>query len=202
MPRTLLFALSLVCTLLVAACGSPPSIRESSLLTANFEKARRLHFVYRQVELKTTSSYSYGRGAYIADTGFSQFGALLANQAAQAFAEKKVAVASAQVIDESATFPPQGVMGADNTPLPVLLVAPVSGSSQGTKQATSISHVFSVRLLDPRTKRLIWKASIDTRTWSGQDFVMKHAAKTLYDEAYAAKFLGAVAEKMADDGVI
>lgn len=186
---------------LVAGCASPPSVRESSLLVKGHDRAERINFVYRKVEMKTVSSHRYGQGASIADTGFDDFGKLLVEQAGDVFASRKVTVLSSSLLDGAAAMPAFPAK-AGEAPAPVLVVVPVSGTSQASRQSSRTSYVFSAQLLDPASRRLLWKAKIDTSTWVGKDFVMKNFEKTSYDAAYARKLLLALAEKMAEDGLV
>lgn len=186
---------------LVAACASPPSIRDSSMLVKDYAKAERINFVYRAVEMKTVSSQRYGQGASIADTGFDDFGKLLVAQAGDVFSGRHVTVLSSSLQDGAALLP-SFAAPAGETLSPILLVQPVSGKSQANRHSTRSSYVFSAQLLDPASRRLLWKATIDTSVWVGQDLVMKNFEKTTYDAAYARQLLLALAEKMAEDGLI
>jgi hypothetical protein len=166
-----------MCGLLLAACGSAPTVRDSKVLGANVDRVQSLQFIYRNVDMRTTSSASYGRG---------------------------VAVTHARVLDGAARInidaPP---VAATAGALPrILIVAPVSGKVSATGHATTASYVFSAMRYEPNTRRMVWRATIDTSSWSGQDLVLRNAGKTLYDEAYAAKLLEAVAVQMKADGIL
>ncbi len=186
---------------LLAGCASPPRLRDVSLLASNVEKTTRLHFVYRQVEMRTVSSTRYGQGAPVVDTGFAGFGKVLVGQAAQAFAARQVTVLSAAVVGGNELLPLNSPAAASEL-APVLVIVPVSGSTQANRQSTRTSYVFAVQLTDPQSRRLLWKATIDTSTWAGNDFVMKSFEKTEYDDKYAAQLLQAVAEQLAVAGLI
>lgn len=195
--------LSFLAVLSLAACAPPPTVREATVLASNAEKVHSLQFIYRNVEMKTVSSYSYGRGGNISGTGFHDFGSLLVKQAQPIFAERKVAVVAAQVMGGKDAIPVDRSPGeADAAASPTLVVAPVSGTVSGTTMSTVARYVFSAQLFDPRTRRLVWKATIDTGAWVGQDFVMKNFESKTYDDAYASKLLKAVADQMAQDGII
>lgn len=188
-------------SLLIAGCASPPRLRDVNLLATNVEKTTRLHFVYRQVEMRTVSSTRYGQGAPVVDTGFAGFGKVLVGQASQAFAGHRVTVLSAAVVGGSEILPVNSP-AAGVEPAPVLVIVPVSGSTQANRQSTRTSYVFAVQLTDPQSRRLLWKATIDTSTWAGNDFVMKSFEKTEYDDKYALQLLQAVAEQLAVAGLI
>lgn len=188
-------------SLLIAGCAAPPRLREVSLLATGVEKTARLHFIYRQVEMHTVSSTRFGQGATVVDTGFDGFGKVLAGQAATAFAGRKVAVLSAAVVNGKEPLPVYSpATGVE--PAPVLVIAPVSGSTQANRHSTRTSYVFAVQLIDPQSRRLLWKATIDTSTWAGSDFVMRSFEKTEYDDKYALQLFQAVAEQLAEAGLI
>lgn len=186
-----------------AACAPPPTVREAKLLAANVEKARSLQFIYRNVEMRTTSSYSYGRGGTVSGTGFDGFGGLLTKHAQSVFAERSIAVVASRVMNGTDAMPfdtaPRD--GSGTVPL-TLVVSPVSGRVTGSTMSTVASYVFAAQLFDPGSRRLVWKATIDTGAWVGQDFVMKNFENKTYDDAYASKLLKAVADQMAQDGII
>ncbi|MDP1655160.1 MAG: hypothetical protein Q8K91_08475 [Hylemonella sp.] len=170
---------------------------------------KSLQFVYRKAEMRTVSSTSYGQGGVsIANTGFDGFGPLLVKQAEAAFAQQKVTVVGAKVIEDKEPIKVESSSQAadDGTArtfaAPVLIVTPTSGKVSANQHATRTSYVFSVLLIDPDARRTIWRATIDTSTWSGQDFVLKNVSKTLYDESYASQLLSAIANQMKIDGVI
>lgn len=153
--------------------------------------------------MKTTSSSSYGRGAVPADIGFKEFGDQLAKQAQVVFLQKKISVAAAQVINGNDRIPLQPLsMDGKEMAVPTLVLAPNSGVINATSKATRASYVFSAQLFDPKTRRLLWTATIDTEAWVSQDILMKHIEKTVYDEIYAAKLLTAILDRMTQDGII
>jgi hypothetical protein len=179
-----------------AGCGTAPSVRDASLLVKGRAKAEQINFVYRQVAMKTVSTRRYGQGASISYTGFDEFGKLLVELAGDVFAGRQVTVLSSSLLDGAAPMP------AGATPVPILLVQPVSGESSATRHASRTSYVFSAQLLDPASRRLLWKATVDTSTWVGKDLVSKNFETTNYDAAYARQLLATLAEKMAADGLV
>jgi hypothetical protein len=185
----------------ITGCGAPPTIRDSQVLAQGFEKARSIRFIYRNVEMKTTSYYSHGYGASVADTGFNEFGPLLAARSESAFARLGIAIVESKVLDEKEADR-SAVQGAGGVKLPILILFPTKGKISANGHATVASYVFRALLIDPEAKRTVWKADVDTSTWVGQDFLMKHANKTIYNEAYADQLLNTVAEQMKKDGVI
>ncbi|MGE5471895.1 MAG: hypothetical protein ACM3X0_13945 [Bacteroidota bacterium] len=197
MSRWLAIALAF---LLLTGCGAPPTVRDSVVLAASVEKTGRLHFVYRATEMRTVSSYRYGQGAPVVDTGFDGFGQNLARQAENAFAARQVAVLSATVLGSKDALPVPASTG--EAAAPVLLISPVSGTTQANRQSTRTSYVFSAHLMDPQSRRLLWKATIDTSTWAGQDFVMRNVEKTVYDDKYALQLLQAIVDKLGEAGLI
>lgn len=194
----LLLGLSLVMT----GCGGPPTIRASSVITPRIEKVAFLHFIYRDVEMREVSSYTYGQGgARIVDTGFDGFGRHLVEQAEIAFTVHQVSVRTATVIDGETPLS-SAIPSSDDAEVPILVIAPVSGKTQANRHSTVTSYVFSAYLLDADGRQPVWKSIIDTSTWAGNDFVMKKVRATMYDEAYAAQLLKALVERMKRDGVI
>jgi hypothetical protein len=190
--------LGLLCWLL-AGCGAPPAIRQSQVMAGNPGKTASLQFIYRNVAMTTVSSD--GDGSIIAaDTGFSRFGELLAQQAEPAFARHKVTVTETKVLHDNER--PALDPAAHGAMPPVLVIAPSSGKTRSNGRATSTSHVFDACLMELASRRALWTATIDTSTWSGHDIVLKHWQKTLYDAAYAEQLLKAVADQMKRDGII
>jgi hypothetical protein len=125
------------------------------------------------------------------------------NQAPAVFSQYGVAVAESEEINGKVPINTMSLpKGAGSVQLPILVMNPVSGKSSSNGRATTVSYVFSVILINPEKKRAIWKATIDTSTWSGQDIVLKHMDKTLYDDAYAQQLLKAVVNQMKQDQVI
>jgi hypothetical protein len=59
-----------------------------------------------------------------------------------------------------------------------------------------------MHVIDPATLRVVWKASIDTSTWRGHDWVNRNFTQTPYDEDYAEALLNARAGRMRQDGAI
>lgn len=197
------FFLGLI-SLLLVACGSAPTIKESKVMSTITDKTRNLQFIYRKVEMRLVSTTSYGSGGVsIANTGFDDFGPLLARQAEIVFAPYQVGVMSAKVIEgkEPIRIDVSQAGASTNAPA-VLVVAPTSGKVSGNGRATSASYVFSALLINPDGRSTLWRATIDTSAWTGQDIVLKHMSKTLYDEAYATQLLTAIANQMKVDGVI
>jgi len=193
----------LAVSFLLLSCGSAPLVKDSKVLISNVEKTHSLKLIYLNAEMKITSSNSYGKGAIAADTGFNGFGSLIVKQAEPAFSQRGVEVVDAKVLNGKEPIlvdPPPNDTGS--AALPILIIAPTTGKISTNGRATNTSYVFSALLIDPNTKRTIWKATIDTKTWSGQDIVLKNFKKTLYDESYALQLLNIVADQMKQDGVI
>jgi len=192
--------ISILCFgLFMAGCASPPRVGQSTLLVQGIGRAESLNFVYRNVELKTVSSYSlrdsFGQVPSPADTGIKDFGSIVVGEARDVFAGRQVILQSAVLIDGTTPLPQE-------VSAPMLVLAPSSGKTQSTTMSTVASYVFSAQLLDPASRRLLWKGTIDSNAWVGKDFVMKNFEKTTYDAALARKLLQVLADKLAEEGLI
>jgi hypothetical protein len=197
-----LFLLSAVIFLL-SACGSAPSISESKVLSQNAEKAKALQFVYRKPQMRTVSSSSYGTGVRVGDTGIENFGLLVAKQAESVFAANQIKVLSAKVQEGN------GPIAVDSTPQTdgsgagqLLVVSPESATVTANRQSTRTSYIFGVALIDTQSKKMTWRAKIDTSTWKGTDFVMRNIEGQTYNEAYATQLLEVIVKQMKTDGVL
>ena len=121
--------LGVLCWLLTG-CGAPPAIRQSQVMAGNLAKTTSLQFIYRNIAMTTMSTD--GDGSIIpADTGFSRFGELLAQQAETAFDRHKITVTEAKVLHgkERPAFVP-AAHGAVMPP--VLVLAPSNGKTRST----------------------------------------------------------------------
>lgn len=187
----------------LTGCGSPPMVRESKLLATDAAKASSLCLYYRNVPMRTVSTQSYGRGAAVSDNGFSDFAGRLVEQAGAVFAQRRVSVIAAQAVEgDDPVRIDAGPRNAEGGSVPALVLMPTQGQLSANGHVTMATFVFSAQLFDPRSRRMVWTATIDTRSWVGQDFVMRNFQKTSFDAAYAKQLLEAVAEQMARDGVI
>lgn len=196
------FSLVLVSTLLLSACGGAPTIRESRRLDDTAPRTDRLSFVYRHNEMKAVSSYGSG-SASDAETGYPDFGKHLVSEAAAAFQPYGVRVTASQhAVDKGPIEIRAEATSGESATEHVLLVYASSGRMSANLHSARISFVFDALLLNTQSKKTIWKATIDTSTWSGRDFIQKNFAKTTYDAEYARQLLKAVADRMKEDGVI
>jgi hypothetical protein len=189
--------------LLISACGSAPTISESKVISPVAEKVRTLQFVYRKPQMRTVSSSSYGTGVQVGDTGIENFGPLVAKQAESIFAVNQIKVRSAKVQYGS------GPIAVDATPQTdggsagqLLVVSPESATVTANRMSTRTNYVFTVALIDPQSKKMTWRAKIDTSTWKGTDIVMKNIEGQTYNEAYATQLLNVIVQQMKNDGVI
>ncbi len=186
-----------IASAMLSACGSAPMVRDSKVLNMPAQKVAFLRFIYRQSEMKTVSSYGRGSVPY-GENGFSEFGPLLAKRAADTFAKYQVKVSESIRTDAKESI----VIKPDNLDVPVLLVYPSKGTIVNNLHASRATFVFDAQIIDFSAKKILWKASIDTDTWSGRDFITESAKPTLYDEAYADQLLKTLADRMREDGVI
>lgn len=179
---------------ILAACGSAPAIRDSQRLVPDAKKSDSVQFVYRNSDLQTVSSYSRG-GVSSRDHGYSKFGSLLTKNAAQVFARQRVTVVESLEVEAKDKIPASGET-------PILIVYAISGTVRANQHASVENYVFDAKLIDAGSNRVVWKATIDTSTWSGNDFVLDGVKKTLYDDSYAEQLLKSLADRMKEDGVI
>lgn len=185
--------------MLLGGCAMPPRVADSKLLAPAESRADQLVVVYRDVQLRTVSSYrfgsSLGRTTPAADTGIREFGKIVVDEAAAVFAGRQMTVQKAVLLDDSQPLP-------SDAAAPMLVLAPKEGRTQSSTMSTVASYSFAVQLLDPVRRRLLWQGTLDTNAWVGQDFVMKNFEKKTYDAAQARNLLQAVAEKLSEDGLI
>jgi hypothetical protein len=192
----------LVATLLLSACGAAPTIRDSKRLDNTAARTERLSFIYRHSEMKTVSSYGTG-SAWDGETGYPDFGKFLVSQAPTVFQSYGVRITTSRLVEGKVPIDIKAEMETGETVADhVLLLYANSGQVSANRHATRISFVFNAQLVNIQSKKTVWKASIDTSTWSGRDFIQKNFEKTTYDDKYAKQLLQTVADKMKEDGVI
>lgn len=161
-----------------------------------------MSFVYRQSEMKTVSSYG-SEAAWDGETGYPDFGRFLVNRAPMVFQSYGVRITTSRLVDSKLPIDFKTEKETVETVVDhVLLLYASSGQVSANRHATRISFVFNAELVNVGSKKMVWKASIDTSTWSGRDFIQKNFEKTMYDDKYAKQLLQAVADKMKEDGVI
>lgn len=192
------FFLFMAVVFLLASCGSAPKIGSSQRFAADVQKTSSVQFVYRKSDLRQVSSINRG-AVKRQDHGYSRFGGLLASQAAEVFEKYGVKVVVAREIGAHDKIEPPATTADTST---LLIVYAVSGDYSANLNNSRSSYVFEARLMDVAADRIIWRATIETSTWSGDDFLLRNMNKTLYDEAYAGQLLNTLAEKMKSDQVI
>jgi len=195
--RGLAYVVVVLIAAILSACSSVPTIRDSKRLSNQTQKMDSIHFLYQQGEMRVVETSSTGPNSTLSfwDNGFHEFGDFLTKQAANVFSSYGIKVVESRKI---------GSKDALKLPdsAPILMVFASSGKLSATSAATVASYVFEARLMDVSAKRVIWRATIDTKTWSGRDFVMKNVEKTLYDATYADQLLKTLAERMKQDGIL
>ena len=138
------------------------------------------------------TSEQHGRGRpVLVDTGFYEFGPILAEKSKGTFEKFGVSIVSTSVVQAMNSF--HGVPA-----VPLLIITPISG----VLDSTGANYVFSVQIFFPTTNNVIWKGNIDTRTWIGKDFITKNFEKTIFNEKYAEKFNDAIIFQLKKDGII
>lgn len=188
---------------ILSGCSSAPTITESNVILPVAEKVRSLEFVYHKPLMKVTRS-SYGKFIPATDDmGFDDFGNLLVKEAPVVFAQNHVAIVEAKLIEVSQKLETNSLpKGAGDTPLPILLVEPRHGYNRSNGRASMGGYVFEAQLINSTRQQVIWKASIDTNVWKGQDFVMKNIQRDVYDESYADQFLTQLVTRLKEDGIV
>jgi len=135
--------------------------------------------------------------------GFEDFSGLLVKEAPVIFANNHVAVVEAKLLEVDQKLDLSSIpRGAGDTPLPILLVEPRHGYNRSNGRASMGGYVFEAQLINSSTREVIWKASIDTNVWKGQDFVMKHIQRDVYDQSYADQFLTQLVIRLKEDAVV
>lgn len=196
--RWLILPLLLLFAALLTACGSAPTIRNSQRLVDDGQQASSVQFVYRISELRKVSSTSRG-SLPRHDHGYANFGGYLTQQAGQVFGKYGVKVVESREIEAHDKL---SLFDSAQDPAPLLILYAVSGKVSANRHNSRESYVFEAQLRDASQGRLLWRATIDTSTWSGDDFVLNGMKKTLYDEAYAEQLLNALAQRMKSDQMI
>ncbi|MDP1656646.1 MAG: hypothetical protein Q8K91_03255 [Hylemonella sp.] len=184
---------------LLAACAAPLTVKESSVLRSNVQKAKNLQIVYVDATMTVASQQSWGRPVSTANTEFGIFGDSVTSQAGTVFSKRGVSVVSATVQDDKK---PLRLPEAVNPDKPLLVITPTKGKIEANGHATTANYVFSVYMIDAVGKSAFWKATIDTNAWIGQNIVMMAVPSSKYDAAFAEKFLNALADQMQKDGVL
>lgn len=201
--RNYSFFAVVVISSLLSACGSVPTVRDSQRLSNLTQKLEKVQFVYQSSELRVIESTTPGPNSPFSlwDNGFHEFGDFLIKQAASAFSSYGIKVVSARKIGSKDTLGTSESNKENGGSVPIFIVFASSGKLSANSHATVASYVFEARLMDFSAKRVIWRATIDTSTWSGRDFVLKNAEKTLYDVKYADQLLKTLTERMKQDGI-
>ncbi|MCA1937291.1 MAG: hypothetical protein LDL29_01300 [Dechloromonas sp.] len=184
---------------LLTGCAQPPRVGDSKVLALPESRIEQLIVVYRDLKLRTASSYRFGStlgpSNAPADTGFDEFGKVLVGEVEAVFAGRQVAVQKVLLLLESQPLPLDAAV-------PILVLAPVGGRIHSSTMSTAATYTFTAQLLDPVRRQVLWQGKVDTNTWIGQDFVMKNFEKTTYDAVLARKFLQVIATKLSEDGLI
>ena len=193
-------SLFLLClSLLLGACqsipgfGRPPELEKSELISAPAAKITRLQFVYYDAklsEVETKATRPFGPPV-LANTGFYEFGPLLAQDAAASFAAAGVAVVSQTTLQDGEPLPSRQAH-------PLAVVMPV----RAVQNAAGNIHVFQVRLFLPGSTHASWMALIHTRTWIGGDAVFRRLEHTMFDGSYARAFNAVILQALKKDGLI
>lgn len=186
-------ALQWILLIFVTACGSPPTIRDSKLLTQHAVKIDNISFAYKHSELKVTP-LSPGKSIVYSENGYPDFGQKLVKMAPSVFERAGLKLTDARKI---------GANEAINvTNATFLLLYASNGRISANANHNSMTLMFQALLFDPSTRRVIWRATVDTSTWRGKGFINGGAKSTLYDESYAELLLQALVSEMKKDALI
>lgn len=188
--------------LLLSACSAPLTIKESSVIRTDVQKAKSLQLVYVDATMRVASQENWGRPVSTGNTEFGVFGERVVKQAAPVFSKRGISLVSATVQDDKKPLQLAAPVGHGGQQVPLLIITPTYGKITGNGHATAANYVFVASLVDVIGKPVLWKASIDTNAWVGQDFVMKNFSGTKYDEVFAEQFLNMIADQMQKDGVL
>lgn len=190
--------------MMLTACGAPPTIRDSKVISQPTNKTESLIFVYRQSDMKTVSTQGRGSVSQGA-TGFYTFGKYLVAQAPIVFETLGIQVVSSQELDANVPINIQngiksGIKPADK----ILLLQAKSGYASGNGTSTRISYVFEVQLFEVNTRKIIWRASIDTETLRIGSAPVADADRPgyTYNDEYAKLLLQGVVKKLKEDKMI
>jgi hypothetical protein len=193
--------------IILAACGAPPTIRDSKVISQPTKKTERLIFVYRQSEMKTVSTYGVG-SALQGQTGFYSFGKFLVEQAPIVFENLGIQVVSSKELDAKAPINIQEGIKDESKPADkILLLYATSGHASSSGTSTRVSYVFEAQLFEVNTRKVIWKASINTETLGLANFGRTVAADSnssayTYNNEYAKLLLNSVVKKLKEDKMI
>lgn len=190
--------------IMLTACGAPPTIRDSKVISQPTNKTESLIFVYRQSDMKTVSTQGRGSVSQGA-TGFYTFGKYLVAQAPIVFETLGIQVVSSQELDAKVPINIQNGIKSGSKPADkILLLQAKSGYASGNGTSTRISYVFEVQLFEVNTRKVIWRASIDTETLRIGSAPVADADRPgyTYNDEYAKLLLQGVVKKLKEDKMI
>lgn len=182
--------------LMLSACAYAPNVHNVRVLSKIDVPVQRLMFVYRDLQMKKHQRFGHGN-VTVADVGFEQFGPILVENASNVFSKYGLTVEKSALYPAGKKIDYKGVVLEDNKkPLYLMTVYPLQGKTTANRHSTRVSYVFVMAVMNMKTKKAIWTAKIDTGTWKGQDFLMRHLPSTEYDKEYAVQFLDSLAQEM------
>lgn len=165
-PIRLLKAMLLACvTVALLGCAASSRVSQSSVMVDDLKPVTQMRLFYRNVELSKSSGTGY---INTKDFGIDGFGEVLIAQATPAFAEKLVTLTATSVIDGKTPIPLERAT-QDSMPH-VLVIQPKSATLAQSGQMTATTYVFAVAVLDPRSGRRVWQASIDVSKTASRNF--------------------------------
>ncbi|HEY4072611.1 MAG TPA: hypothetical protein VGM52_05860 [Herbaspirillum sp.] len=144
---------------------------------------------------------SGGGGTWRGETGFYEFGPIIAAQAPHILSSYGVKIIKASSIESTDAVFSEETLGSGAEGKPLLLIYAQNGRVMSDINGSIVRFLFTAKLVDSRTKKIIWTASIDTRTIAGKSIVGK-AMSGDFDQKFANDILGAVAARMKKEGLI
>lgn len=199
----------IISVLMLSACGSAPVVKSSKHYDVDGKKVEAIDFVYYKSKMSkaktsgTPSPYKKPTTG-LDDIRYESFGGDLVNVAEGIFKGYGVSVRGARESEVKIELSGTGGLGAvvAGSEVDLLYLFASSGKVTTNQHMVRANYVFQALLINPVSRKIRWRAVVDTSAWAGRDFVMKSADATVYDETYAKQLLTVVAEKMKLDGVI
>jgi len=192
MKRNLLLVLFVA--VFVSSCGSAPTVSSSRLAGGYTEKLTNMKFVYQESNLKESMAESNRHHPSYYKNGYHKFGDVLVDLAASEFKKYGVKVNSSSKVN----YKDKVKVAGDN----ILMIYSNGGNIKQSNRGTTVNFIFKADYISASKRKIIWKGTVETNTWSGDDYLGIKLPQTLYDEKYAKLIFSTIAEQMKEDGLI